>query len=84
GVPSNWEKGVELSLFENFLVSMTDTQEIPQKLRVYLNDEPIDAKKIKKTYLNKLNAHKQKKDKPNSVSYYEVLHDDNKIICHLN
>ena len=58
--------------------------EIPQKLRVYLNDEPIDAKKIKKTYLNKLNAHKQKKDKPNSVSYYEVLHDDNKIICHLN
>lgn len=82
GVPADWEKGVKLSLFENFMLSLTQTLGRPQKLVAYINDEPMGAKKLREIYLKR--AKTTKKDKPDSVSYFEVLQDDQKIVCHLD
>lgn len=82
GVPSDWERGVKRSLFENFMLSLTKTPGRPQKLAVYINDELMNERKLRDIYLRL--ADTTKKEKPDSVSYYEVLQDDKKIVCQLD
>lgn len=82
GVPSDWERGVKRSLFENFMLSLTKTPGLPQKMAVYINDELMNERKLRAIYLRL--ADTTKKEKPDSVSYYEVLQDDKKIVCHLD